>query len=139
MPILCVCGHAFDEHTFNHPCDVDGCLCLGFEEDEDTEMTIKSEHLTDAEGNPAGGVTYGIGFGIVWQNGPLNGPGGHRNGAFVEDLLVAVIDRIGFYQETRFACEENEEALDRLYAAQSALKRRTARRIAEGTEGTHRV
>ena len=99
---------------------------------------MKGEHRVDADGNPAGGNSFGIGFWIGWQNGPINEPGGGRNGAFVEDIIAAAVDRIGFYQETRFVCDENEEALDHLYAAQSALKRRTARRLASGTEGTHR-
>ena len=102
-------------------------------------MTIKSEHLTDAHGNPAGGLTYGVGFGIAWQNGPINEPGGSRNGAFVEDVIDAALDRVIWYQTTRFQCQENAEASEHLLAALSALHRRTLRRIAEGTEGTHRV
>lgn len=101
-------------------------------------MTIRSDHLTDAGGNPAGGATYGIGFGIAWQNGPINEPGGGRNGAFVEDVIAAAADRILWYQTTRFQCAENAEAVEHLHAALVALERRTERRVAAGVEGTHR-
>lgn len=58
------------------------------------------EHWCDADGNPAGGVSSGKGFVCSWQNGPL-GRGNDRrepNGAFVEDVIQAVIGRIEFYQ-----------------------------------------
>lgn len=98
------------------------------------------EHqFSDAEGRPAGGHTYGNGFAIAWQNGPL-GRGKERkppNGAFVEDVLAAVIGRIEFYQFSQFACEENAVALSHLYAAARILDERTKRREAAGVEGTH--
>ena len=40
------------------------------------ESPITSTHWNDTNGNPAGGATYGHGFAISWQNGPLNEPGG---------------------------------------------------------------
>lgn len=100
---------------------------------------FRSRHLDDADGNPAGGMTYGCGFHIQWQNGPL-GRGAERrepNGAFVENVIRAAADRIGYYQASRFACEENAEALRHLELALEALERRTASREARGVEGTH--
>ena len=102
------------------------------------ESPITSFHWNDTNGNPAGGATYGHGFAISWQNGPLNEPGGGRNGAFVEDLTRAVIDRIEYYQSSRFACDENAEALEHLRAALFAMNKRTSRRVAAGVEGTHK-
>ena len=64
------------------------------------------EHWNDVDRNPAGGVSSGRGFAISWQNGPL-GRGNDRrepNGAFVEDVIQAVIGRISFYQKSKFQC-----------------------------------
>jgi hypothetical protein len=105
-------------------------------------QAITSKHRIDENGNPAGGMTNGTGFAIKWQNGPL-GTGESRrspNGAFVEGLILAVIDRIEFYQtasDGRFACLQNADALSLLSSALSALDDRTAQREARGVEGTH--
>jgi len=103
------------------------------------ETPIQSEHWNDANGNPAGGSTYGPGFAISWQNGPL-GRGEERkepNGAFVENVIKAVKDRIDYYQASKFACEENAKAAEHLQAALDILNSRTAKREARGVEGTH--
>ncbi len=97
------------------------------------------EHWLDADENPAGGVSFGEGFTISWQNGPL-GRGEERrepNGAFVETLIQAVIGRIEFYQEGKFACKENADALEFLDQAWAVLNSRTQRREAQEVEGTH--
>ena len=97
------------------------------------------EHWYDSDGKPEGGVSSGRGFAISWQRGPL-GRGKNRiepNGAFVEDVIVAVIGRIEHYQTSQFACGENEEALTHLRLAAEALDRRTKEREARGVEGTH--
>lgn len=98
-----------------------------------------SHHATDAAGRPAGGQSFGVGFAIAWQNGPL-GRGPERrppNGAFVEDIIAAAADRLRWYQASGFACDENAEAIDHLHRALAALERRTAAREARGVEGTH--
>jgi len=64
-------------------------------------------HQFDEKGRPAGGCTCGLGFCISWQDGPL-GRGEDRdlpNGAFVETVIAAVVDRLEHYQRTEFACE----------------------------------
>lgn len=96
------------------------------------------EHWSD-ESNPAGGTSSGRGFTISWQNGPL-GRGNERkepNGAFVEDVLDAVIERIEFYQASKFRCIENAAALELLRAAAGRLDDRTKGRERRGVEGTH--
>jgi hypothetical protein len=101
--------------------------------------TIKSEHWNDTNGNPAGGSTFGHGFAISWQNGPL-GRGNERkepNGAFVEDIIKAAIDRLEYYQNSKFACGYNGEALELLKKALSTLNARTAERERREVEGTH--
>lgn len=117
---------------------------------------IKSEHWNDANGNPEGGTTFGNGFAIGWQHGPL---GRHHpscgmkqdgvctpqctrrppNGAFVEDIIEAAADRIRYYQGSRFACERNARALYHLEEALAALDQRTRDRESRAVEGTHTV
>jgi hypothetical protein len=102
-------------------------------------MGFRSEHWEDKDGNLTGGCSYGIGFTISWQNGPL-GRGEDRkvpNGAFVEDVLDAARDRLDHYQSGGLACEENAEAIEHLIAAGDALRRRTRGREARGVEGTN--
>lgn len=102
---------------------------------------FQSNHFTDADGNPAGGSTFGVGFAISWQNGPLGASASPDrlapNGAFVETLIAAAKDRIDFYQSSKFNCADNAEAAAHLEAALVALQRRTASRTARGVEGTH--
>lgn len=98
---------------------------------------FKSEHWNDSAGNPMGGCSYGTGFTISWQHGPL-GRGNqrvHANGAFVEDVLDAVRGRLEHYQSSQFACEENAEALKAIAVAQDWLEKRTKDREKRQVEG----
>lgn len=100
---------------------------------------VKSEHWSDSNGMPAGGSSYGNGFAISWQNGPL-GRGNDRrapNGAFVETVIKAAMDRIEYYQSTRFESEFNARAIYHLKSALFELNRRTADREERKVEGTH--
>ena len=102
---------------------------------------IFEEHWLDNDGNPAGGVSFGRGFAISWQNGPL-GRGEDRrepNGAFVEDVIAAAIGRIEFYQQSKFSCRENADALDHLRKAAEHLSSRTEEREKRSVEGTHQA
>src|SRR5207247_8222437 len=100
---------------------------------------IYERHEVDEQGRPAGGVTVGRGFTIAWQCGPLAVDGARRepNGAFVEDVIQAVIGRLEAYQRSEFRCQENENALANLQRAAWELDQRTKNRIARGVEGTH--
>lgn len=98
-------------------------------------------HFFDKDDNPAGGTSYGTGFAISWQNGPL-GRGEARedpNGAFVEDIIAAAIGRLEFYQRTKFNCEFNKEAIAHLNRALRELEDRTTDREDQGIEGTHAI
>lgn len=100
---------------------------------------ILCSNITDAEGRPAGGDVFGTGLTITWQNGPL-GRGAERqapNGAFVEDVIQAALQRIEYYQNSPFACEENKQAIFHLEQALTWLQTRTQRREDYGIEGTH--
>jgi hypothetical protein len=101
-------------------------------------MTL-NEHWNDADGNPAGGISQGVGFTISWQNGPL-GRGEDRrepNGAFVEEVLKAVVGRLEFYEDSKFSCSKNADAIEFIEDALVALKVRTEAREVREVEGTH--
>ena len=100
---------------------------------------ITQNHWMDASGNPAGGCTFGDGFAISWQNGPLGRDENRKaaNGAFVENIIAAAIGRLEYYQSSRFNCKENADALEHLKLALAACNSRTARRESQKVEGTH--
>ena len=99
------------------------------------------EHWTDENDNPGGGVSTGRGFAVSWQNGPLGKIGTPErrepNGAFVEDIIDVAIGRIEYYENSKFACEENAEVIRLLRQANEVLDSRTKRRVADKTEGSH--
>ena len=96
-------------------------------------------HNESVSGMPAGGSVEGTGLKIEWQNGPL-GRGDERkepNGAFVETVIAAAVQRIEYYQSTQFSCRENAIAITKLQEALHWLDHRTRRREYQGVEGTH--
>lgn len=102
---------------------------------------IEAVNEVDAENNPTGGSVSGVGISIKWQNGPL-GRGENRvesNGAFVEGVIQAAIQRIEFFQANKFKCRENALAITKLEEALHWLNSRTSTREARGVEGTHSV
>lgn len=103
-------------------------------------QNFMAENFNDEKGNPAGGYVESIGLRIDWQNGPLKNSDGTRNpasGAFIETVLKACIQRMEYYQASKFNCRENALALTKMEEALHWLNARTQRRIAEDTEGTH--
>lgn len=104
-------------------------------------VPIEEEHYSDENGNPAGGWTYGKGFDIAWQKGPLavDGVRQEPNGAFVESIIQAAIGRIEFYQNSKFHSIHNAVALGHLKAALEVLQERTRDREQRGVEGTHKL
>jgi len=102
-------------------------------------QNLTCENNNNADGNPAGGSVSGTGISIEWQNGPL-GRDAERiepNGAFVEGVIAAAIQRIAYYQASKFSCRENAIALTHLETALLWLNKRTAGREARAVEGTH--
>lgn len=103
---------------------------------------IDFHNFMDDEENPCGGNAWGYGFAIGWQHGPTrkHGDGAPtRNGAFVEEVLMACRTRLEFYQRSRFACAANEAAIDSIDVALLSLATRTAERIERGVEGRNIV
>ena len=102
-------------------------------------QVVEGKHEVDENGMPAGGQTTGVGININWQNGPLGRGAEHRhpNGAFVEGVIAAAIDRIQWYQDSKFKCRENALAITKLEEALHWLDWRTRRRESSGIEGTH--
>lgn len=109
------------------------------------EQGIEAENWTDIDGAPNGGFARVFTPGsmrpvlaITWQQGPL-GRGDDRltpNGVFVETVLVVARQRLAHYQESKFACTENNEAIGHIDAALEAMHDRTRAREARGVEGT---
>lgn len=102
---------------------------------------LESNHFSDSDGNPTGGDTSATGLRIDWQNGPL-GRGADRlepNGCFVETVIRAAIDRLEYYQRSKFACRENALAITKLQEGLHWLNHRTAEREARNVEGTHQA
>jgi hypothetical protein len=101
-------------------------------------------NITVLDGPGAGGACHryrveptignAVGVMIEFQKGPLgeNPPNGLSN----EALLAIVEDRLTGFQGGKFACHENQMALDSVRAAMQWLRDRTARRVAAGIEGT---
>jgi len=101
---------------------------------------FEAKNNSDENGNPAGGHVTGKGLVVHWQNGPL-GRGAERqepNGAFVETVIVAAKQRLEYYQETKFNCIENQQAIGHLNNALAVLNARTERREEQAVEGTHK-
>ncbi|AUR97863.1 hypothetical protein NVP1244A_161 [Vibrio phage 1.244.A._10N.261.54.C3] len=90
------------------------------------------------DGLPSGGYAQGKGIDITFQCGPMSGPTGH-NGCFVEDLIAVAVERLEYYQGSKFNCKENAAAIVGLKSAMTALVSRTAKRTERGVEGTHEV
>ena len=104
-------------------------------------QNIEFTNRLDGDRNPTGGNVEGAGITITWQDGPL-GRGESRkepNGAFVEGVIQAAIQRLEFYQESKFKCETNAKAIENLKMALSELDNRTKDREERKVEGENKV
>ena len=100
-----------------------------------------AQNINDPDGNPCGGTVTATGLSIQWQNGPLGRTPYRKepNGAFVETVIAAVIQRIQYYQDSKFNCRENALAITKLEEALHWLESRTREREGREVEGTHEV
>lgn len=74
---------------------------------------------------------------IKFQDGPIKEFG--VNGVANEDLIVMVMHRLSQFQNSDYACAENQKAYEHLEAALKSLRKRTDKRIDRGVEGTSEV
>jgi len=104
---------------------------------------VRARNYTDADGNPAGGYVHGPGLCVAFQDGPrgkdADGKLKPANGAFVEDLLVAALQRLEFFQQSRYVHEKNQEAINHIVDALRALDTRARERSARGVLGKNEV
>lgn len=100
---------------------------------------IRCENVNDAEGNPAGGSVGGMGLSIVWQDGPVGGGPERSNPgqALLEDVVLAAVQRLRFFQASKFACRENAIALTKMEEALHWMQARQDDREARGVQGKH--
>ena len=66
----------------------------------------------------------------------MNEDGTFKNGTTLEDLLLVAIERLKDLN-SRFGCEENEDAIIKMQEARECLNKRTRDRKERGVEGKH--
>jgi hypothetical protein len=104
------------------------------------EISYHGRHYTTQEGAPDGGVAHGYWFTLCWQRGPLRNPDGttnEPNGAFLVDVINAVLDRLEFYKRINATHLYDDRAIELVGRAVEVLRSRIARRDRAGTLGTH--
>jgi len=111
---------------------------------------IYCSNTLNTDGNPAGGNVTGIGLQISWQDGPLGWDYDKNtypeaiqpNGAFTEDVILAVIQRLQFFQTAaggKFACRENSITITKLEEALQWQQSRHDSRVARKVQGEHKA
>ena len=114
---------------------------------------IEALNSFDSDGNPTGGEVYlkvtkngdaeHPAMVINWQDGPRgtaeDGTLADPNGAFVEDVIWAAIQRLEFFNESKYRCRENSLAITKLEEALFILKDRQLSRSERNVEGKHEV
>ena len=79
------------------------------------------------------------GLTIIWQQGPLGAKNFGDpifNGATIEVVIRAALDRLAYYQRGATACPENNQAIAHLQMALRALDDRTIDRFRRTVIGT---
>lgn len=107
---------------------------------------VRLQFDVDEEKRPAGGT---ISFFVEnngqyeqighfkFQDGPIGETG--RNGGFVEDFMVGIYERLGWYNTGIYGCRENSLAITDTQSAENWLDRRTKGRRRRNVEGTHKL
>jgi hypothetical protein len=75
---------------------------------------------------------------LQFQKGPVDEPGS-TSGITEAALLAVLIDRLEAFQAGPYACEENQQALDNLRAAMTAVHARAHARAERGVLGTYKL
>ena len=66
----------------------------------------------------------------------MNPDGSYKNGTTLEEMLRVCSERLADL-DSRFHCQENEDALKHIESARACLEARTKDRTARGVEGKH--
>ena len=114
-------------------------FCVAPRNPAGTEKYVYLEHGYTEDGALHGGNAHGYGFSIVWQNGPTGGDRDGRNGAFVEELLAACMERLKAFQVTRFKHPANAEASRLIGEAIDVLHNRQADRVERAVYGMDQI
>ena len=97
---------------------------------------IQCANDANGDGIITGGSVDGAGIRIIWQDGPLM-EGDEPNGAFVQSVIRAALQRIQSYQASPLSCRENAMAITKLEEAPHWLQHRWDEREARGVQGQH--
>lgn len=68
------------------------------------------------------------------QKGPVQ-HAGEVNGIFIEDLILVCIDQLEHFQNSDYACDENERTLHHLRCALDTTRARQYERLSRGVQG----
>jgi hypothetical protein len=106
------------------------------------EATLKTQPLSgtnfvDGNGNPDGGYLEGTGLHIRWHRGSIKNDGVPWNGCFLITLLTAAKQQLEYYQSTKWYCDDNQQALDKISDAINILSNRQIERFKRGVRGKH--
>ena len=122
-------------------------MSFSFESLVGVKLSVFGHNNKDKDGNPAGGYVHVAHpsvmdkpnlASIYWQDGPVSREAGQApNGAFVEDIIAACVERLSFYQKSPFNCPENAFAIEHLKSANQILLERRKDRQARQVEGKH--
>jgi hypothetical protein len=133
------------DHTID---DVTDFREPGYRTAYSVNKNMYANNLLDDEGNPTGGSVSLIRapfkpfVSITWQNGPRGNADGtldEPNGAFIEDVLWAALQRLEFFNETKYRDRSNSIAITHIEQALQALHDRSLERAYRGVEGKHEV
>jgi hypothetical protein len=124
----------------------------GYREAYNINPAIEADNRLDENENPTGGhVTLYVNNNgddeypavwIIWQS-ETNADGSPKlkdpNGAFVEDVLWAALQRLEFFNESKYRDRANSIAITKIEEALQALKNRQLERSHRNVEGKHEV
>jgi len=127
----------------------------GYREHYNVNPKLVAENKVDDDANPTGGDvrldldTSGDGKSdfpvllVKWQDGPRGQEGTDEllppNGAFVEDVLWAALQRLEFFNAGKYRDRANSMAITHIEQALQALKDRQLERSFRKVEGKHEV
>ncbi|MGI9251370.1 MAG: hypothetical protein ACR2PR_09240 [Pseudohongiellaceae bacterium] len=114
--------------------ELGGAICVY---QKPSGLRIGSDSTTLRRQQIAGAAAYAVGPQpwVITQKGVLRESG--SNGWLAEHFAAAAIDILQRFQDGKFPCDENEEALNHFRKGLAALDKRTMARMEQGVEGKH--